>query len=150
MQFIFVNDLISVSTTELCLWVDVYMKKQSWLFQKKRSYITLHFINLTTKMLSVISVSRKLSFTTQWFDGSWLDNGFSSVCCYWHWPYSSWLLRCLNTHKQKLPIKLVTGFSGFMDTDHCTSGWVVLAVYNVISLVNTIHLSLSLTDSVWS
>lgn len=110
----------------MCVWkcsLDFFQKK------KQKSYITLHFINLTTRMLSVISVSVKHCFTTDWFDESWLDNGFSSVCCYSFWPYSSWLLRCLNIYKQKLSSKPVTRFSGFMDIDHCTSGWVVSAEF---------------------
>lgn len=122
---------------------------QSWLFQE-RSYITLHFINLTTKMLSVISVSGKHCFTTDWFDGSWLDHGFSSVCCYWYWLHSSWQRRCLNTqtkitHKTCDRVLWVHSYRSLHIWMGCFS-W----VYNVTSLVNTTHLSLSLTDNFWS
>lgn len=117
------------------------MKMQSWLFQE-RSYITLHFINLTTKMLSVISVSGKHCFTTDWFDGSWLDHGFSSVCCYWYWLHSSWQRRCLNTqtkitHKTCDRVLWVHSYRSLHIWMGCFS-W----VYNVTSLVNTTHLSL--------
>lgn len=35
----------------------------------------------------------------------------------------------VSKHKQKLPMKPATGFSGFIATDHCTFGWVVSAEF---------------------
>lgn len=75
-------------------------------------------------MLSVISVSRKHCFSTNWSDR--VDQIFICVLLP-RLAHLTWLLRCLNPNKQKSPMKPVTGFSGFVATDHCTSGWVVSA-----------------------
>lgn len=132
----------------VCGWTWVW--KGSFDFFQKRSSITSHFINLTTQMLSVVSVCGKHCSTTDRFDGSRWDNGFSSVCRYWHWPSPTGLPRCPDTptkitHKACDRVLRGHSYRSLHTWMGCFS-W----VYNVTSPVNMTHTSLCLTDSLWS
>lgn len=121
----------------------------AFLFQK-RSYITLHFINLTTKMLSVISVSEKQFY--HWLLWWELIRWWFFICVLLPILAPFHLAAEVSkhsqteiTHKTCDRVLWVHGYRSLHIWMGCFS-W----VYNVTSLVNMIHLSLCLTDSFWS